>query len=231
VNRILTLSLFISSSLALVSPCFGDLVIASGAGSTLTTAEDLTGDNVSEIQGALSQTDPNDASIFKIVITDATDFSAMTIDTDPFDIPDTVLSLFDSSGVGVYLNDDISPSDTFSCLPSAGSSNPCPTGSGGAGPVSDGVYYLAISRGANYPVDSLSNEIFNPLLSTDVVGPSSTNPVAGWDGGTFTAPDYDLAKYDIVLTGVATPEPAAWPVLLGALLLGVLARRKLARPA
>jgi hypothetical protein len=232
VNRTLTLSLFISSSLALVSPCFGDLVTASGAGSTLATSQDLTADNVSEIQGALSGTDLNDASLFKIFITDAADFSAMTLDAGAFGIPDTVLSLFDSSGVGVYLNDDADPSnpaDTFSCLPSADSSNPCANVRGGVGPVSDGVYYLAISRGANYPVDDMGNEIFSlTFSSTDVLGPSSTNPVAGWDQGAFTAPDFDLVDYDIVLTGagVETPEPAAWPVISGALLLGVLVRRR-----
>jgi hypothetical protein len=236
VNRTLTLSLFISSSLALVSPCFGDLVTASGAGSTLATSQDLTADNVSEIQGALSGTDLNDASLFKIFITDAADFSAMTIDSGSFDFPDTVLSLFDSSGVGVYLNDDADPSnaaDTFSCLPSADSSNPCANARGGAGPVTDGVYYLAISRGANYPLDDMGNEIFSPVFSTDVVGPSSSDPLGGWDQGAFTAPDFDLVDYDIVLTGagVATPEPAAWPVISGALLLGVLARRKFPRPA
>ena len=235
-SRTLTLTLLISSSLALVSPCFGDLVIASGAGSTLSGAQDLTGDNVSEIQGTLSGTDLNDASLFKIFITDAADFSAMTVFSNAFDIQDTVLSLFDSSGVGVYLNDDAdpaNPADTFSCLPSADAANPCANDRGGAGPVSDGVYYLAISRGANYPLDNMGNEIFAPLLSTDVVGPSSSNPLDSWDGGAFTVTDFDLVDYDIVLTGggVETPEPATLPVILGALLLGVFWRRRLAQSA
>src|ERR1019366_4620670 len=98
---------------------------------------------------------------------------ALTLFTGAFAIPDTVLTLFNSTGVGIYLNDDISGTNTMSCL---GLGNPCPT-SGLALPV--GIYYLAISRSFNYPVDQFGNEIFNPLSSTDLVGPSTTNPVAG----------------------------------------------------
>lgn len=90
-----------------------------------------------------------------------------------------------------------------------------------------GTYYLAISRSANYPLDNLGNEIFNPISSTDVVGPSSTHPLASWDGGAFTSPNFDLVNYDIVLTGTTVPEPGTW--LMGAIglgLAGVLARRR-----
>jgi hypothetical protein len=204
----------------MAAPCSAGLIVASGAGSTLATAEDLTGLFPTEIVGMLSGTDPYAASMFKISNLQPANFSALTLFTGAFGIPDTVLSLFDSNGVGIYLNDDISGANTMSCL---GLGNPCPT-SGLALPV--GFYYLAISRSANYPVDILSNEIFVPLSSTDLVGSSSSNPVAGWDGGAFTSPDFDLTSYDIVLTGT-TPEPATWLLTAGAVLVfGRLRRRR-----
>ena len=125
----------------------------------LATAEDLTGAFPTGIVGTLDGVDQNDVNMFKISNLDPTNFSALTELPGAFGIPDTVLSLFNASGVGVFLNDDISGSNTLSCLPSAGAGNPCPT-SGVVLPA--GTYYLAISRSANYPVDSFGNEIFQP---------------------------------------------------------------------
>jgi hypothetical protein len=163
--------------------------------------------------------------MFKIDIANAEEFSAIVIGS-PFGVTDTVLALFDSTDLGVYLNDDISGADTLSCLPSA-VANPCLTAlPPGVGPTVAGVYYLAISRSANYPTSSTSSEIFSPVFSTDVVGPDLTmgggNPIIGWDGAAFTSPDTDLVEYDIVLTGT-TPEPATW-IMTGAacVLLGIL---------
>jgi hypothetical protein len=208
--------------LCAIRPCTASTITASGAGSTPATAEDLTGLYPTEIVGTLDGTDPFAASMFKISNLDPGNFSALTVFTGAFGIPDTVLSLFNSAGVGIFLNDDISGSNTMSCLPSAGLSNPCPA-SGIALP--GGIYYLAISRSSNYPVDQFGNEIFNPLSSTDVVGPSTTNPIAGWDGF-GAAPDFDLTNYEILLTGTV-PEPATWLVTAGAVLvLGRLRRRR-----
>ncbi|HXN47331.1 MAG TPA: DVUA0089 family protein [Bryobacteraceae bacterium] len=212
-------------SLSLVPVCSANLIVANNAGSTIATAEDLTGLGLfpTEITGTLSGTNPNDVSIFKIVNREPLDFSAFTRLPGAFGIPDTVLSLFNSSGVGVLMNDDISGSNTLSCLPSAGVSNPCPT-SGAALPA--GIYFLAISRSFNYPLDTLSNEIFNPVSSTDVVGPSSTDPLGGWDGNAAANPDTDLVNYDIVLNGTV-PEPATWLLLMSAGLgIGILRRRR-----
>jgi len=209
----------LSLSLYMIAPCSAGLIVASGAGSTLAGAEDLTGLFPTEIVGTLSGTDASAASMFRISNLQPGNFSALTLFTGAFGIPDTVLSLFNSTGVGIYLNDDISGTNTMSCL---GLGNPCPT-SGLALPV--GIYYLAISRSFNYPVDQFGNEIFNPLSSTDLVGPSTTNPVAGWDGF-GSAPDFDLTSYDIVLTGT-TPEPATWLLTAGAVLVfGRLRRRR-----
>jgi PEP-CTERM motif len=137
-----------------------------------------------------------------------------------FGIPDTELFLFDSTGAGVYGNDDIDGANTLSCLPSADGSNPCPSARpSGVGPTSDGIYYLAITSSANGPLDGDGNEIFNIFNSTDVVGPSSSNSITSWDGGFFTSPDTDLLNFDITVTGVSqVPEPG----VLGLLALGLL---------
>jgi len=216
----------LSLSLCLIAPCYAGLIVASGAGSTPGTAEDLTGLFPTEIVGTLSGANPNDVSMFKISNLDPTNFSAITVAAGAFGIPDTVLTLFDSAGVGIYLNDDISGSNTLSCLTSAGPGNPCPL-SGAV--LAAGFYYLAISRGANYPVDGSNAEIFNSVSSTDLVGPSSSNPVDGWDDGSFTSPDTDLINYDILLTGTGgtVPEPATWLLTAGAgLVFGLLRRRR-----
>ena len=214
----------LSLTLSFIAPCYAGLIVASGAGSTPATAEDLTGLSPTEIVGTL--VDLNDVSMFKIFDQDPTNFSAITLAVGAFGIPDTVLSLFDSTGVGIYLNDDISGSNTMSCLTSAGPGNPCPL-SGAV--LAAGFYYLAISRSANYPQDSSSAEIFNPASSTDLVGPSSSLSVAGWDGGASGSPDFDSINYDIVLTGTGgtVPEPATWLLTAGAgLVFGLLRRRR-----
>ncbi len=220
-TALLTLNLF------LATPCFASTVIANNAGTLPATAEDLTNMFPTEIIGTLDGNNQNDVNMFEISIMQASDFSAITVPTGAFGIPDTVLSLFNASGVGVYLNDDISASNTLSCLPSADASNPCPVGPGGNGPLTPGIYYLAISRSANYPVDGFGNEIFSPVFSTDVVGASNTNPVAGWDGGAYTSPDFDLVNYDILLTGTV-PEPGTF-LLTGLAGLALAAFRRARR--
>jgi hypothetical protein len=216
---------------ALVSvPCmaWGSIIIASGAGPLLSSADNLSGVDVTEIQGSLT-TDPTSVSLFEIDILNVFDFSALTVDAGPFGIPDTELFLFDSSGAGVYFNDDISGGDTLSCLPSSDSANPCPALAPGLGPASPGIYYLGIARSADGPLDGSSNEIFTNLLSTDVVGPNpGVGPLAEWDNGAYTQPNYDLVNYDIILTGT-TPEPATWTLVAAALLAAGLFRRKLLR--
>jgi hypothetical protein len=205
-----------------------EVVTASGAGPLISSAEDLSNSYVTGITGALNMSSdgtgyPDFESVFKITIQNYQDFSAETVPVGAFGIPDTDLFLFDSSGNGVYMNDDISGGDTLSCLPSADAVNPCPSSRNGVGPTSNGVYYLAIAISANYPIDNSNNEIFNPTLSTDVVGPTSgVGPFAAWDDDAFTSPNFDLVNYDILLTGTA-PEPSTWLLIaapFGALLLG-----------
>lgn len=221
---------FLFVSAMCLGVAYGGVVTATGAGPLISSAEDLSGVYPTEIQGALSTSSdgsgyPDFESVFKITILNYTAFSAETVPVGAFGIPDTDLFLFDSSGDGVYMNDDASATNTLSCLSSGDSGNPCLSSRNGTGPTSDGVYYLAIAISANYPIDSLSKEIFNPTLSTDVVGPTGgAGSFAAWDDNAFTSPDFDLVNYDIRLTGTV-PEPATY-LLIAAPLALLLVRRK-----
>jgi hypothetical protein len=226
------LALLVSISAA---PAHATTVTAFNPGALPGSAEDLTAiSDLTEIVGTLDF--PLGVNMFAIDITDAADFSAITNPAGPFGVPDTELFLFDSLGFGVYGNDDISFSDTLSCLPSADVSNPCSsTRPAGVGPVTDGVYYLAVTRSANDP-ESIGGDIFSEILSTDVTGPDPTMggpfPINDWDNNVFTSPNFDLVNYDITLTGtgpVGTPEPATWLLLAIALLLISLRRSKIRR--
>lgn len=196
------------------------------AGPLPASAQDLTGMTVNSIVGTLDF--PDGVDMFKIDITDFVDFSAITTAVS-FGVPDTALFLFDASGKGVYANDDISGANTLSCLPSEGSSNPCPSPRpAGIGPTADGIYYLAITRSANYPLSGIADEIFTFANTTDVVGPDLTmggaSPITGWDGNVFTGPDFDLTAFNIELRGV--PEPATLTLMAIGLGLGLLRRRR-----
>jgi hypothetical protein len=219
----------------LALPAYADIITATFPGGSLPgTAQDLTGDSeLSGIRGFLDPSDPNAVDMFAINIPVPLEFSAITEDLGAFGVPDPELFLFDSTGLGVIMNDDIDFSNTQACLPSLDLiTNPCPAlRDPTLGPLTPGVYYLAITRSANMPVDLSSNEIFSPSLSTDVVGPNpllgGSNPIAGWDGGSFAQPDFDLGGFQIDLN--FTPEPS-FGVLTCAALAGLaILRRRSAR--
>jgi hypothetical protein len=189
---------------------------------------------VSDIDGML--TTSTEVDMYQIYISDPVNFSAMTLPV-LNGAADTELFLFNLSGLGIYANDDISGSNTLSCLPSAGVSNPCPVMRAGLGPLVGGYYLLAVAESDNQPYSSgdpsmgTAQYIFTMGASTDLAGPDSTmgggSPVIGWDGNAFTnplAPDRGL--YDIELTGVTTslPEPSSFALLLGG--AGLIALRK-----
>jgi len=210
-KRIVTAVLLAALTLAL--PCFAATVSGDGAGNLPSTALDFTGlDNKFTIQGSLPY-DPNAGTfaeaVFKIDLSAYQFFSAATVTVTGghfgFGIPDTELFLFDSSGNGVYANDDVSASNTLSFLP-----NP----SGGLGPALNGIYYLGISFSADMPIDAVANELFSPSSSTDVVAANlGVGSIAGWDHNVFASPDTDLIYYQIdVTTGV--PEPSTLVLLL-----------------
>lgn len=155
----------------------------------------------------------NDVDMFAINIVSPGSFSASTIGLTTMD---TQLFLFDSTGMGVTMDDDD------------------PSGVGGFQSIITGVfvsapglYYLAIS---NYNADPSSvggliwnNTPFDVERAPD--GPGAGSPVISWSvsGGT-------VATYGIALTGAeygAVPEPATFAVLgLGLVGLAALRRRK-----
>jgi hypothetical protein len=216
----------LSLGMSLVLAGFADTIPASGAGPLPGSAQDLSSDlSLSGITGTLDF--PDGVDMFKIDILYPANFSAFTVPVGAFGVPDPELFLFNASGLGVFENDDISASDTQSCLPSADSSNPCPSSRGGSGPLTPGIYYLAITRSANSPTSN-SGPIFSPVLSTDVVGPDLTagggDPITSWDNGVNAGSDFDLTQYSILIDD--TPEPATLPLLTAAVAACVIFRRK-----
>jgi hypothetical protein len=208
-------------------PGSANVVLASGAGSLPATAQDLSGDtSLNGIVGTLAF--PDGVDMFKINILYPLEFAAYTINTGALGVPDPELFLFDANGLGVLANDDTTPANTQSCLPASSSQvNPCPSSRGGLGPLTSGIYYLAITRAENSPLSN-SGYIFSPVLSTDVVGPDLTMggaaPITGWDGGVNTSPNFDLTQFDIAI--VDLPEPDLGPLTVAAGLALVIFCRK-----
>ena len=219
--------LVVAAALSL-SVGFANTIIAKNAGPLPASSQDLSADEtLSGISGILDY--PYGVSLFKIDIRNYLDFSAIVVPVGNHYIPDTELFLFDSAGLGVYGNDDLSGSNTLSCLPSASSGNPCPTIRNGLGPSDNGIYYLGITRSANLPLSS-GGYIFASGSSMAVLGPDLSagggSAILGWDNGVYTNPDFDLTSYTIAVTGT-TPEPETWTLLVGSGLALLLFRKRL----
>jgi len=185
-------------------------------GETLGTAAAtgiLGGDPLTEISGLLATA--TDADLYLIQITDPSVFSATTVGLDG---ADTQLFLFTAAGDAVYGNDDDPEGLSLqSTLPSGAAS----------GPLSAGLYYLAVSVAGYDPVNAVSQLLFAiPTLPTDVVGPAAgvSGPLVGF-ASSFTG---SSGAYSILLTGAATavPEPSSLLALLGA---GLVVGRRLRR--
>lgn len=217
------------SALASIIYTYNDSNPITSAGPLPASSQDLRGLSPEIIYGNLGP-NPTAINVFEIDISSATGFSAFTVDGGSHHVDDTELFLFDINGMAVYGNDDISSIDTFSCLPSSDGSNPCPSGSV-FGPLASGSYYLAVTRSNQMPWNSANNYLFMQTSadSTLVVGPDLTaggaNPVAGWDGGAYTEPDYDNSYYEIFLAGTAVPEPGTFALFGGLMAVGFLTRR------
>lgn len=192
---------------------------ALGAGSTLAAAEvvsDVKG--LSQINGALRSTfevggSPTyEVDLYQIRIVNPAGFSARTVSSNN---DDTALFLFDAAGFGVYMNDD-TDSDLLSQLPAG---HP-------AGPLTAGLYYLAIALGGYeaYSNAEATLSTFLPGAFNDVrAGDSSAGPLVTWSS--FPAGTELPFGYSIVLTGMV-PEPQSMALALLALAgLGSLRRR------
>ncbi len=133
---------------------------------------------------------PNtDADMFRICLTGGGTFSATT-DVGS-NLNDPQLFLFNSQGLGVEVNDDISGQNLQSTLPA-----------GGLSPAAPGVYYLAISSYNTDPV-SAGGLIF-PNTFPGVFGPTGpggASPITGWTGAGV------IGDYTITLTGATFCSP------------------------
>ncbi|HEX2010247.1 MAG TPA: hypothetical protein VJN44_04845, partial [Roseateles sp.] len=118
-----------------------------GAGSLLPTAQttyDSSFNALSGIQGFLTATVPiggnplYQVDLYKIRISDTAGFSARI--SDP--LVDFGLFLFDATGMGVYMSED---GDGLNPLLAAGDPN---------GPLSTGVYYLAVATHGSIALDA-----------------------------------------------------------------------------
>lgn len=192
-----------------------------GAGDSLATAQvvlDTVLNPLDEIRGTLTSTTPvgggpiYQVDLFKIRIDDFAAFSARTVSPTAFD---TALYLFDSAGLGVYMNDD-NGVDSLSELP---------VGDPG-GPTAIGDYFLAIAFGGYVANDASNLSVFLSGGFTDVLARDPTaGPLSGWTPG-FAAQTESAFGYDIVLTGTTNvPEPGSIALVLAGGIAAWLSRR------
>ena len=190
------------------------------------TAQDASGAVVTTIRGDIvfaSFWDKynRDVDMYKITINDPLAFSATTLgNATDFD---TVLFLFDSSGMAVYMNNDVPKPDSI--LPYRQSTLPA---AHPLGPATAGDYFLAVSGYLNLPFDNGFNDSprdsdDNPVFSTvggstAVIGSAGTGtPVEHWMSPIYTT--FFSGHYEIDLTGVG---PIAIIPIPSALVLGTL---------
>lgn len=193
------------------------------AGELTGTAQAVSGSgSLDAIRGTLS----SGADMFRIYLTAGSTFSATTTaSTIAFNNFDMALFLFDSTGKGVYANDDDGLSPPQSSLPAGDTFSP----------TTSGFYYLAIS-GTGYQPFSGAGSIFDMTIfnTGDVLGPGG--PGGGGAVSSWSSLSSESGDYEIKLTGAAfdapttpptgTPEPAT--LLLAGLGFGAagLARRR-----
>ena len=226
-NKPLRMAAWLAASLLITSTAAASVVWneqAPGAGSLVATAQvtlDSALNPLLGINGRLNLISPVasapffEVDMYRIGISDFNTFSARSVSSNP---DDTSLFLFNSAGLGVYMNDDTAL-DFLAFLPAGDPS----------GPTSNGIYYLAVALGGTEAFDDGAIPIASFLggLFTDVRG---GNPAAGALGSwtpTFQSGN-ELLDYSIRLTGAVVariPEPATIALVLFAL-AGVAASRR-----
>lgn len=126
---------------------------------------------------------------------------------DPSKIADPVLYLFDSSGVGIAMDDESGGFGQATLLTS----------------LAAGTYYLAIAFAGVEPLDGLGNSIFDVFGSLAVL---STEPLASWLEAPFANDPSTVGAYSISIAAI--PLPGTLLLLFGALAAAGLSSR--ARP-
>lgn len=163
-----------------------------------------------------------DVDLYRIEITDALSFAA---ETTAGPGADTVLFLFDTNGIAIAGNDDITGGNAVTEYWSR------LTGIPG---LVNGTYLLSISRWPYFPV-SAGGQIFSIDVPSEVLipdqgvalptGPGGAQPLTGW-ANAFGSDDPLQPAYSIALTGVPEPGDATRnAAALAVLALLALARR------
>ena len=170
------------------------------AGQTLGTATTVAA-NTTQINGSLS----NDADLFRF----GWGGGAFYVSTSLGTLSDTQLFLFNSSGVGIFANDDCSTSVLSSCITAT---------------LAAGTYFLGISAYDLDPRNAANALLFPSTPFTGQPGPSNTSPLDHWSGSSGDTGTYAI-NFRTATTSV--PEPATLSLIGAGLLgLGVLRRRR-----
>jgi len=185
------------------------------AGQLVGTAQNVTGVSpLTQISGMIA--DENDVDVYRILISDYANFSADTIGSQALSGVDTQLYLFDQNVFGIYGNDDLPIDTTLESILPAGHAS---------GPMSNGIYLLAVSSFDNDPF-SAAGDIFSDSGHHTILtptGPGGGSPLIGWNDGA----DDEYGEYVINLTGAtAVPAPGAVVLaMLGMPAIGWIRRR------
>ena len=180
-------------ALLIFAPAAGAATEQGDAGDLPATAQDLSGETVTRIDGEFASTE--DVDMYRVCVSGGGSFSATTVGGTALD---TQLFLFDSDGRGVYANDDVQPAVGQSRLPDQ---HPLT-------PRTEGEYLLAAGP-YNLDPRSPAGAIFPG--EPGVVGPTGDGgdePIALWGG---RAPESNTGAYSILLTGTECPAPDTTP--------------------
>lgn len=184
------------------------------AGGQLANADVTSGEGpLTGIMGTLA--DPTTGmDMYEIYILDPSGFSATTIGTTKKPVADPALYLFDSSGHGLFGNDNMSEGDMQAQIPL-----------GTTDSLAAGIYFILIAPSGHLPEDKNSKSIFGAIAGT--TGVDDGSGVIKKYGGTPSEDDGGKG-YEIELTGAefAVPEPATLAfTILGIATLALRSRR------
>jgi hypothetical protein len=179
-----------AAALLLFAPMAAAAAETGDAGDLLPGAQDLTPGGVTQIDGNFANS--SDVDLYRLCLPGGGSFSASTVGGS---LVDTQLFLFESSGRGVYGNDD-DGSSRQSTLPAGDPLTP----------QAAGEYYLAVAP-YNRDPNSDAGPIFaslGPVLAPTGIG--GGQPVSGWSGRVS-----GMGPYRVVVTGASCVAPDSTP--------------------